>query len=166
MAVVRDEDFAAWQQRVRGTNISEQSLLATDYLNHFSEIVMLLELVADMPDCIEEVRTWEPKGYREHFRDSTFSDRELAIAAYDHVPDRFKVPFEEIVAHLHGLIATSITRLDDAAASGMAPEEMGEIARAASRTLQRLMDHASAVIHGSERGLDQAEIDALLGGAC
>ena len=32
---------------VRGSNINEETLLATDYLNHFNEAIMLLELVTD-----------------------------------------------------------------------------------------------------------------------
>ena len=52
---------------VRGTNINETSLLATDYLNHFNEVVMLLELIPDMPDMLEEVEEWKPATYIEHF---------------------------------------------------------------------------------------------------
>ena len=33
-----------------------------------------------------------------------------------------------------------------------------------SRLLQRLMDHALAIIHASESTMDQAEIDALMEG--
>ena len=32
-----------------------------------------------------------------------------------------------------------------------------------SRLIQRLMDMASAIIHGSSKTLDQSEIDVLLG---
>ena len=42
---------------VRGKNINETTLLATDYLNHFNEIIMVLELVPDMPECLEEAQT-------------------------------------------------------------------------------------------------------------
>jgi len=159
-----EADFAAWRLRVAGTNISDQTLLATDYLNHFSEIVMLLELVPDMPDILEEAREWRAKDYCRHFRDSAFSDRDLAIAAYDHVPRRFRVPFEETIALMDARVTASIRLLDKGVEEGAAPEELGEIARAASHGLQRLMDHASAIIHGSRRGLDQAEIDSLLDG--
>ena len=88
------EDFLAWRGRVRGANISEKTLLATDYLNHFNEIVMLIEMVPDMPDMIEDCRLWHPKSYQKHFQDSGFSEKELAIEAYDHVPNKFRTPFE------------------------------------------------------------------------
>ena len=53
-----DGEFLALQQRVKGSNIDETTLLATDYLNHFNEIVMLLEMVPDMPEMLEEVKAF------------------------------------------------------------------------------------------------------------
>lgn len=157
-----DSDFAAWQARVAGANINPQTLLATDYLNHFNEIVMLLDMVADMPDLLEECKAWAPKSYQDHFRDSAFRDKDLAVEAYDHVPARFRQPFEETVAHMNDLVAQSIHRLDDALALGDA-ELVRVRAHAASQAVQRLMDVASAVIHGSERAMDQDAIDTLMG---
>ena len=43
---------------VRGKNINETSLLATDYLNHFNEIIMLLDMIPSMPECLEDARGW------------------------------------------------------------------------------------------------------------
>lgn len=152
----------AWQARVAGTNINPQTLLATDYLNHFNEIVMLLDMVADMPDLLEECKAWAPKGYQEHFRDSAFSDRDLAVEAYDHVPERYRRPFEDTIAQMNALVAQSVERLEEAVETGN--HEMVRMrAHTASRAVQRLMDVASAIIHGSDRAMAQGEIDALLG---
>ncbi len=49
----------------------EPAKRATDYLNHFNEIVMTLEMIPDMSELLEEAQTWLPKGYREHLGDST-----------------------------------------------------------------------------------------------
>ena len=46
--------YHAYSASAQGTNIDPQTLLATDYLNHFNEIVMLLELIPDMPECFED----------------------------------------------------------------------------------------------------------------
>lgn len=73
--------YEAFRARVADANINTQTLLATDYLNHFNEIIMLLEMVPDMPDMLEECRAWEPKSYQDHFRESSFSDKQLAIEA-------------------------------------------------------------------------------------
>lgn len=156
-----DAGFADWQARVQGTNISAASLLATDYLNHFNEIIMLLGMVPDMPDIVEECRAWQPKGYREHFRDSGFRDRELAIAAYDHVPARFKIAFEDAVAQMNKVVENAIDKIDAARAEG--DEQAAAFkAETASRLLQHLLDCASAVIHGSEVTMSQSDIDDFL----
>ncbi|MFA7430805.1 MAG: hypothetical protein WCZ23_11665 [Rhodospirillaceae bacterium] len=155
-------DLAAWQARVAGANINAQTLLATDYLNHFNEIVMLLGMVPDMPDILGECKEWAPKSYQDHFRDSSFRDKELAVDAYDHVPQRFRQPFEETISHMNDLVAQSIDRLEDALAQDDADLLRGR-AHAASHAIQRLMDFASAIIHGNDRAMDQDAIDTLMG---
>src|ERR1700761_5472523 len=76
-----DEEERAAQ--LRAANINPRTGLATDYLNHFNEAIMLLELIPDMPECAEEFLGWNPRSYREHFEASGFKARELAIAAYE-----------------------------------------------------------------------------------
>jgi hypothetical protein len=158
---MQDQAFHDMCERVKGTNINEQTLLATDYLNHFNEIVMLLDMVPDMPDCLDEVRAWQPKSYPDHFRDSTFSERDLAIAAYELVPPRYREPFEKTVDQINQLIAASTDRLVEAVGSGD-DERVRLVAGDATHAIHRLIDYASAIIHGSDGTMDQSEIDALI----
>lgn len=162
-AIAESEDqsdaYEAFRARVSGANINNQTLLATDYLNHFNEIIMLLEMVPDMPDMLEECRAWEPKSYQEHFRDSSFSDRDLAIEAYDHVPGRFREPFEQTVGQMNELVVLSMDRMQESLDE---PELLRARAVAGSRALQRLIDVASAIIHGNQVALHQDEIDQLM----
>lgn len=158
-----DAEFRAMQAQVVGTNINPTTLLATDYLNHFNEIIMLLEMVPDMPDILEECAAWQPKDYVAHFRDSCFSDRDLAIAAYAHVPAEWRGRFEDTVAQMDTLALDSISVLRELIAAGDGAAVRVR-AVGASRALQRLSDAASAIIHGTEPALHQAEIDALLAG--
>ncbi len=44
---------------VKGKNINEDTLMATDYLNHFNEIIMLLEMVPSMPECFDDCQEWQ-----------------------------------------------------------------------------------------------------------
>lgn len=155
-------DFLAYQEKVRDTNINEQTLLATDYLNHFNEIVMILEMVPDMPEILEEAKEWLPKSYQEHLLDSTFSDKELAAEAYNHVPNKFRAPFEQTVSQIDALIATTIDRLETDIAGGDM-NLVRENATALSRVIQRLMDVASGIINGSAHTMEQSEIDDLIG---
>jgi hypothetical protein len=159
--MVDDAEFSAWQKKVEGTNISSTTLLATDYLNHFNEIVMLLEMVPDMPDMIEDCKEWAPKSYQDHFRDSTFSDKELAIEAYEHVPEKFRRPFEETIEHLNTIVAHAITQLETVITGG--DENLLRVtASAITTSLQKFMDVASGIIHGSAKTMSQEEIDDAL----
>lgn len=157
-----DEAYSALRQRAHGTNVNEQTLLATDYLNHFNEVVMTLEMLADMPELLDEAKAWTPKDYKDHFRDSTIADKELAIEAYDHVPPKFKVPFEQNIGKINHLITTSVERLENDIALGDM-ELVRSNATALSQVIQRLMDMCSANIHGSEATMDQEDIDHLIG---
>ena len=157
-----DDAYPELSARAQDSNVNPQTLLATDYLNHFNEVVMLLEMLADMPEMIEEVREWKPKDYKDHFRDSTIADRELAVEAYDHVPPKFKGPFEQNIAQVNSLITTTIERLENDIAGG----DMDLVranAKALSEVIQKLMDMAGANIHGSVGSMDQSEIDNLIG---
>lgn len=155
--------FEEYRARVKGTNISAQTLLATDYLNHFNEIIMLFDLLPDMPDMIEECMAWAPKDYKSHFADSTFSDKQLAIEAYDRVPSKFRIPFEAVIGQINTLILDGLARLDGEIAAGADGDRLRESCRALAQAAQRLMDCASSIIHGSDRAMVQAEIDGLLG---
>ena len=48
--------------RIAGANINEQSLLATDYLNHLNEVAMILKMLPDMLDFVEDVKSWSIKS--------------------------------------------------------------------------------------------------------
>ena len=152
---------AAMRARVRGTNINERSLLATDYLNHFNEVVMMLDLVPQMPECLDEVKAWQPKGYKAHFRDSAFHDRELAIEAYDLAPPACRAAFEETVERLDRAIAEALGQIEAAVATGDAGR-LAHVAAEAVRRVQLLIDLASALINGEMPTAHQREIDALL----
>jgi len=148
-------------ERAQGSNVNEKTLLATDYLNHINEIVMLLDLVPDAPECLEDCKAWQPLGYQDHFRASHIADRDLAIEAYEFSPPVYKEPFDRLIGEMNRLVALSIEKLDAALVDGNeAVTRM--IAERASRNLQDLIGQASAVINGTDHTVNQAQIDALM----
>jgi hypothetical protein len=42
-------------EQLAKANINPTTGLATDYLNHFNEAIMLLDLVATVPDCLPDL---------------------------------------------------------------------------------------------------------------
>ena len=134
---------------VRGKNISEKTLLATDYLNHFNEIIMMLEMVPMMADCFEDAKSWQPKSYSEHFLTSCFTDKELAVLAYENAPDRYRIPFDDTIEEMDrrvlrglGQIQALILEGDSGALEVLVNDLCGG--------LRDLVDRASAIIHGHD----------------
>lgn len=146
---------------VKGKNIHEETLLATDYLNHFNEIVMLMELVADMPECLEDARDWQPKTYAQHFMDSGFQNKELAIFAYENAPQRYRLPFDHIVEQMNQAVMAGLAAIEAAAVAGE-ETRIGRLANAVTAQLRQFIDLAGAIINGHSLTSEQAEIDALL----
>jgi hypothetical protein len=103
-----DEARAA---RLRAANINPRTGLATDYLNHFNEAIMLLELIPDMPECVEDFLAWRPLSYREHFMASNFKARDLAIEAYDSADAMIRAEFENITSAMTSILIAVSTAM-------------------------------------------------------
>ncbi len=158
---VSDDALDELRSRASEANINEITLLATDYLNHFNEFVMVIDLIPDMPDCLEDAEAWQPKNYQDHFRDSAFSAKELAIKAYDHSPAEYRDQFESLVDMINALIPKGLDRIRSAIDEGNL-DRVGFECTNTSKTLQKLMDLVSAVINGENPTIDQRGIDAML----
>ena len=132
-------------------NIDPSSFLATDYLNHFNELLMMLEMLPDMPDMLEDLEDWAPKSYVEHFRDSGFTNKELAIKAYENAPTVFKEPFDITVKSLDRLIVSTLNGLK---AVGIAERGISVPARllleSRIETIKALLGQMNAIIHGNQ----------------
>ena len=144
------------RRQLAGTNIDENSFLATDYLNHFNEVIMLLEMAADMPDILEEAWDWQPISYAEHFRRSGFRDRDLAIAAYELAPTAIRTAFDARVAQLSEAIRTTLTTLRPlCAADEPDPERLSAVIAPALVEIKEHVSAINAIIHCGET--DQAD---------
>ncbi len=93
-------------------NINPNTRLATDYLNHFNDVVMLLELVPDMPDMAEDVLGWTPMGYVDYFRASHFRERDLAVAAYGAADPAVREEFDATITHLDCAMAEALELIE------------------------------------------------------
>jgi hypothetical protein len=132
-------------------NINPSSFLATDYLNHFNEVVMLMEMVPDMPDMIADVMAWEPRGYTEHFEQSVFADRALAIEAYQAAPRCTKARFDAVIADLDKQIIDIQIMLSGVdMAAPMDPALADRLMLTIVNDLRPSIDRASAIINATD----------------
>ena len=98
--------------------------------------------------------------YQEHFQDSAFTDKDLAILAYFNAPPQFREPFDETVAEMNDLVAEGVIAVEQAIATGE-PERIEFTVNEVSRKLQSGIDRCSAIINGTATKLDQSAVDAL-----
>ena len=70
-------------------------------------------MLFDISDSVEDGNSWSLKSYKQHFMDSKFSDKLLAIAAYDCVPTTYPVAFESAVNYTAKLIHVSIQTIEN-----------------------------------------------------
>jgi hypothetical protein len=137
-------------------NIHPKTGLATDYLNHFNEPAMLLQMLPDMPDMADEVLAWTPISYAEHFTRSNFSERDLAIRAYDEAAADVRRDFDQACA----AVAEHLMIVQDMLRDGVLDADM---ATTQAEAVCALIAQADGVIHGRGRAesAGQDDIDAL-----
>src|SRR3546814_10155916 len=76
--------------------------LASDYLNHFYEPLMLLEHIEAAPDLLEDLAAWCPSSYAGHTRQSGRPDRALLLNAYRHQQPRVPLRFASLAEQAGG----------------------------------------------------------------
>ncbi len=102
----------ALKPKLAEANINPESFLATDYLNHFNEIVMILEMVPEMPTMVEDAQDWQPASYPDHFHQSGFAGKEIAIQAYALAPAEIRDAFEKVVEDLDRVVLSTLSALN------------------------------------------------------
>jgi hypothetical protein len=136
-------DDDAWPGR-NDANVNPMTGLATDYLNHFIEAVMLLELMPSCPDCRRDFLDWRPMSYREHFAASRFATRDMAIAAYEAADPNLRGCLDALAGTMTAMLEATRTAL----VSEMPAEAAAALAGRVVASLKPLIVRAGAVING------------------
>jgi hypothetical protein len=140
--------------QLRAANINPRTGLATDYLNHFNEPIMLLEMIPDMPECAEDFLSWQPVSYREHFRASNFKGRDLAIEAYDSTNEAIRTEFENITSAMTSILMAVGAAMRDARQD----KTRAILAEQATGWVKPLVALAGGIINGGS----EADIDYIM----
>ncbi|HET7886823.1 MAG TPA: hypothetical protein VFL62_11400 [Bradyrhizobium sp.] len=135
-------------------NINPRTGLATDYLNHFNEAVMLLEMVPDMPECAEDFLAWQPLSYAEHFTASNFKARDLAIDAYNSADVRIRTEFDNMTS----AITAILTAVGEAMRQAAQDKTRARLAEQATGWVKPLVLQAGGIINGD----GAADVDYIM----
>ena len=130
--------------QLRAANINPRTGLATDYLNHFNEAIMLLEMIPDIPECAEDFLGWKPLSYAEHFTASHFKARDLAIEAYNLADLRIRGEFDNIT----NAITSILIAVSNAMRQVQQDTTRARLAEQATGWVKPLVMQAGGVING------------------
>jgi hypothetical protein len=159
-----DDCSASGSVSLADANINPATGLATDYLNHFNEAIMLLEMLASCPDCRDDLLAWQPMSYRQHFEASRFKGRAMAIAAYDSADADVRGSLDSLT----GAMTTVLAATRAAMSPDMPPDATAVLATRAASLLRPLVARAGAVINGEDNAdgggqvSPQAAVDRLM----
>jgi hypothetical protein len=140
--------------QLRAANINPRTGLATDYLNHFNEAVMLLEMIPDMPECADDFLGWRPMSYAEHFTASNFKARELAISAYESADPSIRDEFDNITSAMTSIL----TAVSTAMRAARQDKTRATLAEQATGWVKPLVALAGGMINGGA----EADVDYIM----
>jgi hypothetical protein len=147
-------DNEARAAQLRAANINPRTGLATDYLNHFNEAIMLLEMIPDMPECAEDFLGWQPLSYAEHFTASHFKARDLAIAAYESADADIRAEFDSITTAMTSIL----TAVSAAMREARQDKTRTILAEQATGWVKPLVALAGGIINGGA----EADVDYIM----
>jgi hypothetical protein len=141
--------------QLRAANINPRTGLATDYLNHFNEAIMLLEMIPDMPECSEDFLAWQPLSYAEHFTASNFKARDLAIEAYEAADAKIRAEFDKLTSAMTSILTAVSTAMREARQD----KTRATLAEQATGWVKPLVAMAGGIINGAGA---EADVDFIM----
>ena len=139
---------------LRAANINPRTGLATDYLNHFNEAIMLLEMIPDIPECAEDFLGWQPLSYCEHFTASNFKARDLAIEAYDAADPGIRAEFDNTTSAMTSIL----TAVGAAMREATQDKTRSRLAEQATGWVKPLVALAGGIINGAT----EADVETIM----
>jgi hypothetical protein len=140
--------------RLKAANINPRTGLATDYLNHFNEAIMLLEMIPDMPECAEDFLLWQPLSYAEHFTASNFKARDLAIEAYEGADASIRAEFDGLTIAMTSILTAVSTAMREVRQD----KTRATLAEQATGWVKPLVALAGGIINGGA----EADVDYIM----
>src|SRR5579864_8425080 len=153
-ASVAAPNNSARAEQLRAANINPRTGLATDYLNHFNEAVMLLEMVPDIPECAEDFLGWQPLSYAEHFTASNFKARDLAIEAYESADPAIRAALDNTTSAMTSIL----TAVGAAMREASQDKTRARLAEQATTWVKPLVMQAGGIINGDP----EADVDYIM----
>lgn len=148
--------------------VNPASGVANDYLNHFNEILLLIEnLPVLLPEMVDEILDWSPKSYQDYFRASPLPGSAAAITLYERLNHDFRRSFEGIVDEINRVALDSVAVIsrEREASGNVCAERVEKFCESASATMRAMLLRAENLVNYGEAEpveASQAMADRLL----
>jgi hypothetical protein len=132
--------------------VNPKSGIANDFLNHFNEILLLIEnLPLLLPEMVDELLQWRAKTYREYFQNSNLPGSGAALEIYANLESEFRRDFEMMVARLNLMALEDIHYIKEHRGPNgeINPDEVSEFCETASAEFRKALENAANMVnHG------------------
>jgi hypothetical protein len=154
------DKFEEYRGKVADTNIDQRTLLSTDYFNTFNSVIMLFDMLPEMPELLDEVDQWQFYDYADHFRHSGLDFAALAIDAYQYCPAAVREAFERKINGMRVFVEEAsrlLRRLHDVGET----TAFAAFSRHTADMCRQMIAEGGGIVHGQNATMDQGAIDAL-----
>jgi len=105
--------------------INPVSGIANDFLNHFNEILLLVEnLPMLLPEMVDELLEWQPSTYSDYFNRSRLPGSVAALARYATIEPASRAYFDDNVSRLNAMAVEIVAEISEhRAEDGVIPPE-------------------------------------------
>ncbi len=143
--------------------INPVSGLASDYLNVFNELVMIIEQLPVMPDLVEDLIAWRPVSYRDYFEKSNLPGRAVALDHYETLAPGLRDDFEAAIADLDRCATGSVAAIRIQMRRKMTadPDALAQLCSRTCATLYGLLERITMLVdHGTAQAEESAQLRA------
>jgi len=130
--------------------VNPASGIANDYLNHFNEVLLLIEnLPTLLPEMLDELLEWKPVTYREYFAKSQLPGSVRALQIYDGLDENFRRDFESIIDGINAMALASIEviRAHRSQTGDLDPSRVSEFCENASSAIRSALNRAADLVN-------------------
>ena len=138
--------------------VNPASGIANDYLNHFNEVLLLIEnLPVMLPEMVDEILGWTPISYREYFQKSRLPGSAKALGIYDSLDADFRAYFEAQISGLNALALESIAVIKEHRAPDgtIEPDAVAEYCERASAQMRERLEVTADLVNNGRRAVSE-----------
>ncbi len=143
------------------SGIDRDSGFASDFLNQFNEVVMLLDCVsAEDAFAVDELLDWQPRGYAAHFAAGRLAERLHIVRSYRLAPRGERRRLDSLAGELAALVTAGAAFIAACRRAG-AHASIAPLARHLASDVRRRLATLDSLVHAGARRPSAAEVSML-----